>query len=366
VIAIIISGSILGFLRFNTHPARVFMGDGGSQILGFSAAVLAVVLTQNPETPLSTALPLLLLGIPIVDTLLVMGQRVLAGHSPFKADRNHVHHRLLALGLDHHEAVIVIYVLQAALFVTAWFLRFESDLTIVSVFVVFFASLGLALHLARARGWHWRRVRNAPGESNSGVVRVFQWLARPEHLPRWTLVTIGLVVTVFFLDMAGSCPVPSLDVRVMAGALAVGIALLLATRWRAAQPGWIEKGALYVALVMAVYFDRQTTTWIEEQAGAEWLMFGVLVCAIALRFRLVRDRRFKVTPLDLLVLIVAIAIPALPGSIANSTTIGSAIAKLIALMYAVEMLLEATAGWWRVPSIAAVTFLVACALRGTL
>ena len=77
VVAVVIVGAILGFLRYNTHPARVFMGDGGSQILGFSAAVLAVVLTQDRLTPLSSALPLLLLGIPIIDTLMVMTQRML-------------------------------------------------------------------------------------------------------------------------------------------------------------------------------------------------------------------------------------------------------------------------------------------------
>ena len=83
-VAIVIIGAILGFLRFNTHPARVFMGDGGSQILGFSAAVLAVVLTQDHSTPLSSALPLLLLGIPIIDTLMVMTQRIIEGRSPFR------------------------------------------------------------------------------------------------------------------------------------------------------------------------------------------------------------------------------------------------------------------------------------------
>ena len=72
IVAIVIIGAILGFLRYNTHPASVFMGDGGSQILGFSAAVLALVLTQDHETPLSSALPLLLLGIPLIDTLMVI------------------------------------------------------------------------------------------------------------------------------------------------------------------------------------------------------------------------------------------------------------------------------------------------------
>ncbi len=87
-------------------------------------------------------MPLLLLGIPIIDTLMVMTQRMLEGRSPLQADRNHIHHRLLALGFDHHEAVMGIYLLQASLFVTAWYLRYESDLTIIALF----AGLSLARH----------------------------------------------------------------------------------------------------------------------------------------------------------------------------------------------------------------------------
>ncbi|HET6553593.1 MAG TPA: MraY family glycosyltransferase, partial [Dyella sp.] len=81
------AGAVFGFLRYNTHPARVFMGDAGSQLLGFAVAVLAIVLTQDPQSPLATALPLLLLGMPIIDTGAVMVERLLAGRSPFKADR---------------------------------------------------------------------------------------------------------------------------------------------------------------------------------------------------------------------------------------------------------------------------------------
>ena len=87
-----------GFLRFNTHPARIFMGDAGSQFLGFSVGVLSILLTKQTATPLSTALPLLLVGLPMLDTLTVMVLRLHAGRSPFAADRNHFHHRLLAPG----------------------------------------------------------------------------------------------------------------------------------------------------------------------------------------------------------------------------------------------------------------------------
>lgn len=366
VVAIVVIGAILGFLRFNTHPARVFMGDSGSQILGFSAAVLAVVLTQDQETPLSSALPLLLLGIPLMDTLMVMTQRMLAGRSPFRADRNHVHHRLLALGFDHHEAVIVIYLLQASLFVTAWYLRYESDLTIVSVFAVFaLAAIGL-LQSATRVGWRLRVVHAGGALPQSSLARALRWLRMPEHLPRWTLLAIAATVTIYFICIAAVCPNPSVDVRVMAAVLAAGIGLALLLRWRTAEAGLIDKGALYIAVVMAVYFDRQAQATQEFSAVWQWLLFGVLVLSIALRFRLASDRRFRITPLDVLVIFAAVVIPNLPGSIVAPATLGESIAKLIALLYGVEMLLGATGRWWRLPSVAAVGLLGICALRGVL
>jgi UDP-GlcNAc:undecaprenyl-phosphate GlcNAc-1-phosphate transferase len=152
-IALIEAGAVLGFLRFNTHPARVFMGDCGSQMLGLSVGALALLATQSETSALSAALPLLLLGLPIMDTLAVMVTRIRAGRSPFSADRNHLHHRLLSLGLAHREAVLIIYLLQSGLVLLAYFLRFDLDTEIVLAFCVFASSVLVSLYLAGRWGW---------------------------------------------------------------------------------------------------------------------------------------------------------------------------------------------------------------------
>jgi len=363
-VAIVIIGAILGFLRFNTHPARVFMGDGGSQILGFSAAVLATVLTQDESTPLSSALPLLLLGIPIIDTLMVMTQRILAGHSPFKADRNHIHHRLLALGFDHHEAVMSIYVLQAGLFVAAWFLRYESDLTIVAVFVAVSALSIVALHVAGRSGWQWRQANPTLHDDASGLRMLLRWLRQPSHMPRWTLIAIAGTLATYFLGIAWSCPTPSGDIRAMAACLAAVVVASLLIRWRAVEASVVDKAVLYIAVVIAVYLDRMTDSVFELHGSLQWLLFGLLVVSILLRFRLATDRSFRISTLDVLVIFIAIVVPNLPGSIASATQMGESIAKLITLMYGVETLLGSAARWWRLPSLAAAGFLAVCALRG--
>jgi UDP-GlcNAc:undecaprenyl-phosphate GlcNAc-1-phosphate transferase len=102
-------GGVLGFLKYNVHPARIFMGDTGSLLVGFVIAFLAVILTQSPGTQVQPLLPFLILGLPIVDTMRVMGSRMLQRKSPFSPDKTHVHHRFLDLGLDHRRTVTIIY-----------------------------------------------------------------------------------------------------------------------------------------------------------------------------------------------------------------------------------------------------------------
>ncbi len=365
VVATVIIGAILGFLRYNTHPARVFMGDGGSQVLGFSAAMLATVLTQRETTALSSALPLLLLGIPIIDTLMVMTQRIVERRSPFQADRNHVHHRLLALGFDHHEAVLIIYGLQGSLFVAAWFLRYESDLTILALFAIIACATILLLQVAAHSRWHWRPPA-ADAVAQSRVGYAIRWLREPRHLPHWALLTTATMLVAYFLAVGLVCPGPTADVRIMAAVLSLTIAASLTMRWREASASWIDQAALYTSAVIAVYFDRQTQTVLETHVPAQLLLFAALIAAIAVRFRLASDRRFRVTTLDALVIFVAVVVPNLPGSITSSATLGESIVKLIALLYGVETMVGAAAGWWRLPSLAALGFLGACALRGAI
>jgi len=358
-VAVFVTGAILGFLRFNTHPARVFMGDSGSQILGFSAGVLAVVLTQDPATPLSSALPLLLLGIPIIDTLMVMTQRMLQGRSPFHADRNHIHHRLLAFGLDHHEAVIIIYLLQASLFVLAWFMRFQSDLLIAAVFLLLALAVIALLETGRARAWR-RGVAGQPAHK-SAVRRAFDWLRAPDHIPRWSLWSIGALTTCYLASVAWRCTAPVADVRWLAAALGIALCMTLVTRWSATEPSWFGKGALYICAVLAVYLDYWAET--EPSRWSQAVLFGGLVLAVALRFRLTSDRRFRITPLDILVVFAAAVIPNLPGSLAVPAGAGVSVGKLVVLFYGLETLFSSEGRSWRWASIGALGFLAACVLE---
>jgi hypothetical protein len=110
IIMLALLGSLTGFLFFNFDPARVFMGDSGSLFLGFTIASASVLCATETEAIFGLALPILALGIPILDTLFSILRRFLERRSLFAPDRRHFHHRLLALGFKQRHAVITMYI----------------------------------------------------------------------------------------------------------------------------------------------------------------------------------------------------------------------------------------------------------------
>lgn len=99
-LALILCGSILGFLRYNFYPARIFMGDSGSMFLGFTLAALAIMGLTKGATVISVFIPIVILGIPLLDTVFAIIRRLFNGQPIFQADKNHLHHRLLEKGLS--------------------------------------------------------------------------------------------------------------------------------------------------------------------------------------------------------------------------------------------------------------------------
>ncbi len=173
-IAVAVIGGLLGFLRYNTHPARVFMGDSGSQFLGYTLGCLAILLAQKVDPRLSPTVVLLLLGLPIIDILMVLAKRARARSNLFRATRNHIHHRLLDLGFVHQESVIIIYSLQMVFVTSGILLRYESNVLIAVVYLLFCTVVFGTLILAEHSGWHLgERKRQAaqPGAISADFLR---------------------------------------------------------------------------------------------------------------------------------------------------------------------------------------------------
>ena len=103
-------GAALGFLRYNFFPAKIFLGDSGSYLLGFILAAASVTGVFKTTLVVALIIPILILGVPIFDTMFAIGRRISSGQSPFKADNRHIHHLLLRAGFTQREAVLAIYV----------------------------------------------------------------------------------------------------------------------------------------------------------------------------------------------------------------------------------------------------------------
>lgn len=128
IVSFVLSGALIGFLKYNlSHTKKIFMGDSGSLFIGFLLAYQAVAFLKTnalatPEPILSNApvIVLTVLAFPLLDTLRVFILRALKGRSPFSPDRNHLHHRLLDLGLSHSHATLLISLKTVLLIAVCW------------------------------------------------------------------------------------------------------------------------------------------------------------------------------------------------------------------------------------------------------
>jgi len=340
LIALALSGVLFGFLRFNTHPASIFMGDAGSQFLGFSAAALSIHLTQTTPT-LSPVLPLILLGFPVLDTLTVMITRISKGRSPFSADKNHFHHHLIGLGLHHAESVVVIYVFQTLLIISALLFRYQSDWLLLLEYLGFSATILLFFHWARKRGWRPQRFEFLEVRI-AGRLRLLkrEGIAIKRTFPVFVYGISFLLLSTCF--QARHVP-PYLMAAVLPLLVVIGLI------WMFANP-WLAR-----ALRMTIYLFVPFAVYLSETSVHQWLdgtprtmfntlfgIFAVLILVISKFSR--RTGGFKSSPMDFLIIILAVAVPNLPNNNVIDYQYGLIAAKVIMLYFSFEVLLAELRG----------------------
>ena len=140
VLCFVLAGGLLGFLRWNFHPAVIFQGSAGVMFIGYVLAVLAILGSAK------VIVALLVLAVPIIDTFWVIVRRLSSRRSPFSPDRGHIHHRLLDLGLSHRSTVLLIYLVCATLGLMSLLV---SSATGVLAFVVALIGLGVLAFVLR-------------------------------------------------------------------------------------------------------------------------------------------------------------------------------------------------------------------------
>jgi UDP-GlcNAc:undecaprenyl-phosphate GlcNAc-1-phosphate transferase len=157
VLCFTLAGALAGFLRWNFHPASIFMGTSGTMFVGYALAVLSILGTAK------VAVAMLVLGVPIIDTFWIIVRRLVAHRSPFTPDRGHIHHRLLDLGLSHTQTVLLIYGLCLGLAALAFVLSGTAQLYAFAAFVVV---AGLVFYALSRRGG---RLPPTPKERRHGA-----------------------------------------------------------------------------------------------------------------------------------------------------------------------------------------------------
>jgi UDP-GlcNAc:undecaprenyl-phosphate GlcNAc-1-phosphate transferase len=337
-------GSIWGFLRFNTFPAIIFMGDSGSYLLGFSAAVFSVLCTQLQGSAVAPSIVLVILGIPVVDTLVVMIERFLKRQPVFKADRRHVHYRLVRLGFSHREAVIIIYVVQAVLVYAALRLTFLPDFIVLASFLEFVLLVIGGLFWATKKGWRFKKIRQRENSisslfgGNAGL-----WLVR---LP--LVLTSGLLcIYVVALSILPHSDLARFGWALLGIPITVIACFFLKRDWF----NIVSRAGIYCFLAVTTYTLVQDAGGLSRATVWYWLFLGtisLLACATLVYIKFAGPDVFWVTPLDVLIVLVTLAVPLLPVEATQRQNMGLLLISLIVLYFSVEVALSQGSSRWQV------------------
>ena len=298
-------GALFGFLRYNTHPANLFMGDTGSLLLGYSLSVVAVRLTQNSGVaggwaPVTVAA---VLALPITDTLLVMARRIWHGENPFRPDRTHLHHRLLALGFPHALVVSILYVSMGMFGLQAWLLH-ESPEWVQFLAVLLLGTVinGVVFVLQRS-GYGWRMgdvsIRGTSSPSNS---RLTQVIGRSTRGVSWA-IGIGLAFPILTAQA-----IPPL-VTGMAMAVLGFVGVLFPWRSRGSSVS-VSYGLLYLACLCLLALLQIIPTVQAWVPGYHAVLSALVFTWVLLKLKYCGHRDIlQISSFEMLLLSIAFFIP---------------------------------------------------------
>ncbi|MBU0995224.1 MAG: undecaprenyl/decaprenyl-phosphate alpha-N-acetylglucosaminyl 1-phosphate transferase [Proteobacteria bacterium] len=333
IFSIAIGGAILGFLRFNTYPAKLFMGDAGSQLLGFLAILFSINLTQK-VTQLNVLLPLLIMGLPILDTLTVMIKRLANGISPFVADKNHFHHKLTDMGLYHTEAVLSIYVIQSVFIILAITLRHASEWQALATYLIYSGCVISFFYVTSIKKYRLNRnillhpiKMQLRSLRDGGTAIKFSF----------RIVEVGFP-TLLLANCLLAAP-PSKVYLFVFGALCIIIMLM----WSLKTPflDTMIRLGLYLITPFLVYAsDRGIHAYMDSiYVKLYHFSYLILFLFVILTLNLTRRAtRFKSSPMDFLTVFIIMLIPNLPNTELHDYFLGLVAAKTIVLFFSYEVL----------------------------
>lgn len=327
-------GSILGFLRYNTYPASIFMGDSGSNWLGFMTGVLILIILSNQSLnglhehqiilrpppyirgaqhiPLFSAV--MCLAIPVFDTACVMISRMREGISPMAPDRRHFHHTLLKLGLSHSQSVSAMYFLALGSGVLGILPVIFNQYNffwvpyIVALFLVLIIPMSINLNKSTIERLINHRIFLR--HHDTWGVKVNAWIRYWENLNRYLLYLILLAAPAF----AGA-----LKPSVGYAAITAGFLLLIVSLSKKGQSDFFDSIGISLAAIVLLVANNSNTMSIEfmgERVSIQALYNGLfvflLISTILLLAVTIKKRYFLFTPSDFLLLAIPLLIMLVP------------------------------------------------------
>jgi UDP-GlcNAc:undecaprenyl-phosphate GlcNAc-1-phosphate transferase len=300
MLCIALLGALLGFLKYNFFPARIFMGDTGSLGLGFMLGFLAVYLTQMPDSRVSPAVPAVILALPILDTLWVMSRRLLRRISPFAPDQTHLHHKFLDLGFEHRFTVIFIYGISLVWGTVAILFREAEEhlllLTYLGVTLVLY--LLLRAMLRRPERFAFLRLDSPQGLRQSVRYRQLAEVIDTLALGLFPLLVayLGMILYVTFVGGQGSWQV--------AGIL-VGAAAFLWILTRDLKNSYLL--AMLFACALELTYGVETYYLLDPAVGgffreASNLIFLAMAVLGGLKLLFRKDGDFFISTVDILIM----------------------------------------------------------------
>jgi len=332
-VALAICAALVGFLRFNTHPAVIFMGDAGSQFLGFTVAWLSITVSQEASSSITTLLPLLILGIPVMDILQVVPVRIKKKLPLPGPDKEHFHHQIAKLGFYQAEVVATIYILQFVLLSGAYQLRFAADYLVFGFYALFAAIVLGTIYMANVTSWKIR-----PEESVRVVERRNLFLRRFGRFHPYSGKFYGITISLLLILASLSATKMSPGLIYIALAWAFFL-LLLELLSRKRWPVVLGRLTSYTATVFCVFGMTLSIQSELLSLSINYFLAGLTVL-LAISVLTTRKEYFWFTPQDLLVLFfIVLLAPQLPLEFGQDINIGELIFRTFVLLYACEYVL---------------------------
>ncbi|MEI6321168.1 MAG: hypothetical protein WCS09_21855, partial [Pseudomonadota bacterium] len=300
------------------------------------------------------------LGLPIVDIIAVFAQRIHGGMNWFKASKNHIHHRLLAIGFQHYQAVVIIYTVQAVMVVNAVNLAYESDVLIIGIYLALSALVFAALIMAERTGWRadvagrkWLILGLLDSIRDSDVVAV---------LPRWF---VFIAVPAFIVAASFSVTELSMDSKVALALIALLLLAYIPLRNKS-QGEYLSRLAVYALIPMLVWSGQAGSIaqpgQLVSYTGVFFTLLGICVL-MAAKFAAARDQ-FSPNTMDFLLLLFVLVAGFVLGSASDDTArLGGLLVQVVILFYGCELFMRMSRNGSHVLSAASALSVLLIALR---